>query len=94
MSKIIIGGLLVSFFLAVFLSPLASSSPDGLEKVAEELNFLPRGEGKEIIKSPFPHYTIPGLKNEILGTALAGLIGTLLTFASIFLPGWLKQRRR
>lgn len=79
MKRWIYWALLFSLFLAVFLSPLASSAPDGLEKVAEELGF-----GEQVIEplfqSPIPDYTFPGVDNEILATSLSGLLGTLITF--------------
>ena len=75
--------LLVSVLLAVIISPLASSSPDGLEKVAEDKGFMEKAEEQPATwkYSPIPDYTVGGVKNESLATALAGLIGTLLTFA-------------
>ncbi len=35
----VVGGLLVALALAFFVSPYASSSPDGLNKVAEDKGF-------------------------------------------------------
>jgi cobalt/nickel transport protein len=74
-------GLGVSLLLALFLSPFASSSPDGLEKVAETRGFLEKGEGWKFWKyAPFAEYAIPWIKNEKVSTALSGLIGTLAIF--------------
>jgi len=75
--------LLVSILLAILLSPFASSSPDGLEKVAEDKGFLEKAEERQPAweLSPIPDYAVGGIENESLATALAGLIGTLLTFA-------------
>ena len=67
----------VSLLLALFLSPFASSSPDGLEKVAEHHGFAEKGERWTLWQyAPFRDYAIPGIENEKLATALAGLIGT------------------
>ena len=77
-------GLLAALILAIMLSPFASSSPDGLEKVAEEKAFLEKGEVAPVITSPIPDYVMPGLKNERMATSLAGLIGTLIVFGA----GW------
>ena len=79
----IVIALVVSVFLAVVISPLASSSPDGLEKVAEDKGFLEKAEEHQAAwkYSPIPDYAVGGIKNESVGTALAGLIGTLLVFA-------------
>jgi cobalt/nickel transport protein len=74
-------GLGVSLLLALFLSPFASSSPDGLEKVAEMKGFAGKGEGWKVWKyAPFSEYTIPWIKNEKVSTALSGLIGTFAIF--------------
>jgi len=51
----VVGGVLVSL-VAVLLSPLASSNPDGLERVAEDMGFLHLGQS-----APFqilPDYTV------------------------------------
>ncbi len=74
-------GLGLSLLLALFLSPFASSSPDGLEKVAEMKGFSEKAEGWKVWKyAPFSEYTIPWIKNEKVSTALSGLIGTLAIF--------------
>ena len=78
--KVITVGLLIAVAVALLLSPFASQSPDGLEKVAEDKGFLDRGEGEPALAAPAPDYTIPGVDNDGLSTALAGLLGTLLTF--------------
>ena len=78
----VIMALLVAVLLAVFVSPFASPWPDGLEKVAEDKGFLERAEEQEPAwkHSPIPDYAVGGIENESLATALAGLIGTVLTF--------------
>ena len=68
--------------LATAVSPLASSSPDGLEKVAEKKAFLDDGKLHSIQDdSPIPDYAFPGIENERLATGLAGFAGTLGVFA-------------
>ena len=80
MKKIIFTGLIVSFFLVLFISPFASSSPDGLERVATNIGFIEKGEGHNIVKSPFPDYLTPGIKKEKVSTSVAGIIGTVIVF--------------
>lgn len=75
--------LLAALAVAVFLSPYASSFPDGLERVAEDFGFIEKGE-EQVLKSPIPDYAFPGVRNEGLGTALAGAAGTLLTFGAVY----------
>ncbi len=74
--------LLAALAVAAFLSPLASPSPDGLERVAEDHGFA--GRARTWLTTLFPDYTIPGLSHPALATALAGIAGTLLTLAA----GW------
>ena len=78
--KEILFGLLVAVFLAVILSPFASPWPDGLEKIAQDLGFLERGEVKPAVSSPIPDYAWPNLKSEKLATSVAGVSGTLIIF--------------
>lgn len=58
------------------LSPLASSHPDGLERVAENLGFIEAA--REAPYQIFPDYVLPGLPNEALATIAAGVVGTLI----------------
>ena len=79
-------GLLISLVVALF-SPLASASPDGLERVAEDHGFLNLSSS-----APFKiiaDYLFPGIANEALGTILAGLIGTLTLFGMVYGIAWL-----
>jgi hypothetical protein len=71
-------GVLVLALLLAILSPLASSSPDGLERVAEDRGFI--DVALVPIFSIFPDYVIPGVTNEAMATILAGLLGTLILF--------------
>jgi PDGLE domain len=74
--------LAVAVGLATAASPFASSSPDGLEKVAQEEGFLQGGRLARVQeKAPAPDYAFPGVRDERLATGLAGFTGTLLVFA-------------
>jgi cobalt/nickel transport system permease protein len=66
---------------AAFLSPLASSSPDGLERVAEDQGFIERAQDPTY--NVLPDYTIPGLDGP-LSTILSGIIGLLIVFALVY----------
>ena len=65
--------------LITLASPFASSNPDGLEKVAEDKEFIGAAEdpGYEII----PDYSFPGVENERLATILSGIVGVLIVAA-------------
>ena len=60
------------------LSPLASSSPDGLERVAENKGFLDRAW--EALYTVIPDYVFPGISNESLATIIAGLVCVFILF--------------
>jgi cobalt/nickel transport protein len=60
----IAAGVALSIALAVAVSPFASSSPDGLEKVAEDKGFARNPEGLSD-------------KHPAWSTALSGLLGTV-----------------
>ena len=84
-------GLLLSLIVAL-LSPLASSSPDGLERVAEDKGFLEKA--LEPALRIIPDYTLPGIKNEAISTMVAGFLGTLIVFALAYAIGRLVKARR
>ena len=88
--------LVVAVGLAVLASPYASSSPDGLEKVAETKGFLADGRPHSLQdRSPAPDYAFPGDHDPRLATALAGLVGTLLVAAAgIAVVGLARRRSR
>jgi hypothetical protein len=74
--------LAAALVVAAFLSPLASRNPDGLNRVAQDHGFAARERG--LAGTPFARYTVPGLAHPRASTAVAGLLGTLLTFGA----GW------
>ena len=75
-------GVAVAVALALFLSPYASSSPDGLARVAGDKGFIDRGKLHRVQESsPIPDYAFPGIDDPRVATALAGLVGTLGVFA-------------
>ena len=91
--KDILIGLAASLFLAGFISWFASSSPDGLERVAEDKGFLEKGDVRQVVNSPIPDYAWPRIKNARLATSLAGAGGTLIVFgAGYSLAVFLKKK--
>jgi hypothetical protein len=87
--------LAVAVGLATAVSPFASPSPDGLEKVAGEKGFLDSGRLHSIQDdSPVPDYAFPGIGNERVATGMAGFTGTLGVFAIGFGIAWGLRRTR
>ncbi len=77
-------GMGIALIVAVFISPFASSDPDGLDRVSQDLEF----EDKAIEDAPaqklpfytiFEEYALRGVP-DVLATPLAGLAGTVVTF--------------
>lgn len=85
-------GLVIALVVAAFLSPFASSSPDGLERVAEDQGFA-----EQAIALNIPilaaDYVFPGIANEAVATSIAGIIGTLGTFLFCFYLGKLLAKK-
>lgn len=72
------------FFIAALslaggLSFYASSSPDGLEKVAEDEGFLESAQDSALSNSPLADYGLAGLDSERLSVGIAGVIGVVVT---------------
>jgi len=78
-SKVIIVGFILSLFLAGVVSNYASSSPDGLEKVAEDIGFLENAKEHTNSDGLLADYGVKGVENERLSTGAAGVIGVLAT---------------
>ncbi len=77
----VLWGLVLALAVAVFLSPWASSWPDGLERVAENLGFIKKAGQSGVTLwtgAPLPDYQFPGIQNKGWATALTGLLGTLV----------------
>jgi cobalt/nickel transport protein len=76
----------ISLLMAVVLSVFASSDPDGLERVAEDLGFIESAEDSPV-NSPVPDYEVPGIGGTWLATSLAGFLGVAAVFVMLFLIG-------
>jgi cobalt/nickel transport system permease protein len=73
-------GLLVAALLVLVAAPLASSEPDGLERVAIDQGFIESAEDHPMSESPLADYGVSGIEDESTGTRVAGLVGVLITF--------------
>ncbi len=78
---LVVVGLVVAVALATFVSPFASSSPDGLEKVAADKALDTDVEAHALAGGPLADYGVEGVDNARVSTGLAGLIGVAVTFA-------------
>jgi len=83
MKKYLAAIALILVFLAILL-PFASSSPDGLEKVAETLGIE---EHEPIWKGVMFDYSVETVKDPYVSTLLAGVSGTLIVLLAAFILG-------
>ena len=77
--KFLVSGFVVSLFLAGVVSFYASSDPDGLEKVAEDIGFLESAEDHTYADGALADYGVKGLDNERASVGVAGVIGVIGT---------------
>jgi cobalt/nickel transport protein len=100
------GGLLVSLVLAGGVSNVASGSPDGLDSATlngctlDDRGQIVSGDcpareagDHELANSPLADYGIKGVENDLLSTALSGVVGVLATFGIGGALFWLVRRR-
>ncbi|HBK96927.1 MAG TPA: cobalt transporter [Microcoleaceae bacterium UBA10368] len=76
----VIGVLLISGVLSLF----ASSWPDGLEAVAEKYGFKDKEAVAIENPTPFADYGVKGLEEQPIGTSIAGLLGSAVSFGTAF----------
>jgi hypothetical protein len=94
MRRFTILALAVAIGLGTALSPFASASPDGLERVAADTGFVERGQLAGVQEhAPVADYGAPGVSDPRLATGLAGFAGTLLVFALVSGAGVVVRRR-
>jgi cobalt/nickel transport protein len=74
----VVVGLLAALLVAGVASYWASSHPDGLEHVAEEVGFAETAEDSATAGSPLSDYQVNGVENEALSGGLAGVLGSLV----------------
>jgi cobalt/nickel transport protein len=77
--------LLVTIGLAGIVSFYASSSPDGLEKVAEDVGFIETAQDHSLDNSALADYGVAGIENERLSVGIAGIIGVIATGVLMYL---------
>lgn len=77
--------LLVTIGLAGIVSFYASSSPDGLEKVAEDVGFIETAKDHSLDNSALADYGVAGIENERLSVGIAGILGVIATGVLMYL---------
>ena len=81
---LLMAGIGIALVIALF-SPLASSKPDGLERVAEDKAFVDKGNDApyEVIAD----YAFPWVGNEDAATILGGVVGVVVVAAFVLALG-------
>jgi cobalt/nickel transport protein len=83
MRKYLIALVLIVAFLAILI-PLASTNPDGLEKVVQTLG---GNEQNGFWAGLMQDYSVASINNSYLSTLIAGITGVVLVFISAFILG-------
>lgn len=78
---LVLAGLLVALVLAGVVSFYASSSPDGLNRVAEDQGFSHTQRKHASDTSPFAGYGTRGVEDKRLSGGVAGVAGSLVVLA-------------
>ena len=81
---ILIAGMGLSVLLAAGATMYVSTSPDGLERVAEDTGVASTGEDSATADSPFADYGVSGLDDQSWSASVAGLLGVAATSAIAF----------
>jgi len=77
--KFYVAGFVISLFLAGVVSFYASSSPDGLEKVAGDIGFIETAKDHSNADGTLADYGVKGIDNERASVGIAGVIGVIGT---------------
>jgi hypothetical protein len=86
-----LAGLALATAIVILLAPMASSAPDGLERVAQDAGFAVQGEAAAF--ELLPDYSVPLLGDGNASLVVAGLVGVALLFGASLLLGRLLARR-
>ena len=78
---LVVTGVLVALLLAGVVSFYASSSPDGLNRVAQDQGFAGTETEHRASDSPFAGYGTRGVDSDRLSTGAAGIVGALVVLA-------------
>jgi cobalt/nickel transport system permease protein len=91
------GWVLIGILIAgvvVLLSPLASTNPDGLNRVAMDLGFIQTAQSNNVSTGLLPGYEIPGIGFTPLSRILAGGVGVLIVLLGGIFLGRVIQKQR
>ncbi|MEX0679401.1 MAG: energy-coupling factor ABC transporter permease [Pirellulales bacterium] len=82
--SVLVGGLALAVVVTGLVAPVASSRPDGLERVAVDLNFASLAASSPSVA---PDYEAPRIAWPALAVAVAGISGVVFVFVSTYTVG-------
>lgn len=85
----IVAGIVLSL-IVIMLSPLASTNPDGLNRVAMNLGFI---KTAQVATGPLARYTVPFLANASASKIVAGILGAIVVLGLAILAGRSLQKK-
>ena len=89
--RLLLIGVVIAIVIAAASAFVASGSPDGLERIAQDYGFLQRAQDAPY--RTLPDYTVPGLGEGPLSTIVAGAIGVVVVTGIALGAGALLRRR-
>jgi len=91
-----IAGIAIALLLAFVVAPHASSSPDGLVKVAADQGLDRGAHPSAVAGGPLAGYAVNGVHDTTVSTGVAGIIGVAATGALgiVLFAGVRAMRRR
>ena len=91
---VVAAGLLLALLLAGVASYYASTAPDGLNRVAEDVGFASAEQDSAAADSPLADYNARGVDDERVSGGVAGVLGVLATLVVAGGGFWLLRDRR
>jgi len=85
----VFAGIVISM-IVVLLSPLASTNPDGLTRVAQDLGFIDSAQSRS---GPLAGYSVPFFADASASKIAAGIIGALVVLTLAFVAGRSLQKK-
>lgn len=90
--RLFIVGLGVALILTVVVAQFASSSPDGLEYVAQQEGFAESAEDHDLSSAPLANYGEDLTDSTWVNNAVAGVAGILVTLGVGYGLFWLARK--
>ncbi|HZM23723.1 MAG TPA: energy-coupling factor ABC transporter permease, partial [Anaerolineales bacterium] len=85
----VFAGIVISM-IVVLLSPFASTNPDGLTRVAQDLGFIDSAQSRS---GPLAGYSVPFFADASASKIAAGIIGALVVLTLAFVAGRSLQKK-